>query len=293
MSVLGRRKPAQWEEDIHFIYSDLPKDVPSKQAKKAYVEEASRWPAYGCAFFDAKQYHFKKYPTEVLLGISLKGILVLRQENKEVLAEFRLGDIYRWGFKPGTNFYFEIKSAEPGSGPVYDFDTEVGNRISDLLTAYAMALLREMGIRSKQEEARVLGQSATLVQAQWRRVQALKQVEKRREGPRMEAAAAHTMQRLFRGFAVRNSMSKQVAAILVQSVWRGYKERCQFDEMITQMERELEEAGMGEEEAHEEAEKFRLEASAMMMQRHFRGYQVRRDLIHMEEELAASRIQVS
>ena len=116
MSCLQARSPAQWEEQIYQVYRELPRDVASVDGKRAYITEAERWPAYGCAFYEAKQYHFKKFPTDVLLGINLRGILVLRRENKEVLAEFRLADIYRWGFKPGTQFYFEIKSADPGNG---------------------------------------------------------------------------------------------------------------------------------------------------------------------------------
>jgi hypothetical protein len=52
-----------------------------------------------------------------------------------------------------VNFYFEVKldTAGPGgmgfeANPVYTFDTAEGKAISDLLTDYAMALLREMGL---------------------------------------------------------------------------------------------------------------------------------------------------
>ena len=84
MSCLQARSPAQWEEQIYQVYRELPRDVASVDGKRAYITEAERWPAYGCAFYEAKQYHFKKFPTDVLLGINLRGILVLRRENKEV-----------------------------------------------------------------------------------------------------------------------------------------------------------------------------------------------------------------
>ena len=84
MSCLHARSPAQWEEQIYQVYRELPRDVASVDGKRAYITEAERWPAYGCAFYEAKQYHFKKFPTDVLLGINLRGILVLRRENKEV-----------------------------------------------------------------------------------------------------------------------------------------------------------------------------------------------------------------
>ena len=122
----------------------------------------------------------------------------------------------------------------------------------------------QMGIRTKQEEQRMEGYAAVVVQSQWRRVQAAKQMNTKKEGPRKKEVAVHTMQKLFRGFAVRrentcvkrtprlhipaiailpffnlflvyfsssffqvrNSMSKEVAAILVQSVYRGYVNEC-------------------------------------------------------------------
>ena len=151
---------------------------------------------------------------------------------------------------------------------------DLGNRVSDLLTAYAMALLREMGIRTKQEEQRMEGYAAVVVQSQWRRVQAVKDMAaKNKDKPKDKTVAVHVVQRLFRGFQVRNSMSKEVAAILLQSVWRGYKERCRFDEMITAMEEELMDAGLTEEDAKEEAAQT---MAALHMQRNFRGFQVRR-----------------
>ena len=71
-------------------------------------------------------------------------------ETRKQLECFRLSEIYRWGFKPGMNFYFEAKGTVPGEkGPVYEFTTERGNRISELLTDYAHALLEELGISRK------------------------------------------------------------------------------------------------------------------------------------------------
>jgi hypothetical protein len=52
-----------------------------------------------------------------------------------------------------VNFYFEIKSESegmiPGMGegnPVFTFDSTEGKHMSDMLTDYALALLREMGL---------------------------------------------------------------------------------------------------------------------------------------------------
>lgn len=109
-----------------------------------------------------QQKDFNKLPKQILLAVSSKGIQIMKVGRKSPYLQFKLSEIYRWGFKPDTNFYFEVKKgvdsrppwrARPrrmtlvppdapapvgGSGPVYEFDTSEGNRISDLLTDYAM-----------------------------------------------------------------------------------------------------------------------------------------------------------
>lgn len=80
---------------------------------------------------------------------------------------FHIEDIYRWGFKPNQMFYFEINeendlgehlqlicglvclsililglNSSPGTGTL-EFDTVEGKVLSDLLTDYAMAFLKE------------------------------------------------------------------------------------------------------------------------------------------------------
>jgi hypothetical protein len=55
----------------------------------------------------------------------------------------------RWAYKPGVNFYFEIKAEDsPDEHPIHTFETIEGKHMSDMLTDYAMALLREMGLNA-------------------------------------------------------------------------------------------------------------------------------------------------
>ena len=45
-------------------------------------------------------------------------------ELQETLARYPLSEIYRWAYKPGVNFYFEIKAEGEGEeNPVYTFTT--------------------------------------------------------------------------------------------------------------------------------------------------------------------------
>jgi len=102
--------------------------------RSQYMSHVQKWDFYGNSFFTAEQAQFKKLPKTVVLGIGCNGVRILKPDTKEMLMRFDLKDIYRWGFKPAENFYFEIKKTGSGSGPVYEFSTMVGNAISDLLT---------------------------------------------------------------------------------------------------------------------------------------------------------------
>ena len=51
----------------------------------------------------------KVCPSEVLLGINARGIWIFDIDTMKTLKKFKLGEIYRWGYKPAINFYFEIK----------------------------------------------------------------------------------------------------------------------------------------------------------------------------------------
>lgn len=145
----------QWEELIFHKHAFST----TKEPKDAYCGMLAKRDYYGCVLFAVKQKYDRAFPRRLYLGISRRGIVLLRipktqtEGDMETLARFPLADIYRWAYKPGVNFYFEIKAESeglmPGMGegnPVYTFDTPEGKHMSDMLTDYALALLREMGL---------------------------------------------------------------------------------------------------------------------------------------------------
>jgi len=125
-------------------------------AMKEYVEYLRYRDYFGAVLFGVKQ-KFQKdvslLPKRIFLGISRKGILLLRiptSYTTRTMTTFKcypLGDIFRWAFKPEEHFYFEVKAEDGGDKPdECKFKTPEGEVMSDLLTDYAMALLREMGL---------------------------------------------------------------------------------------------------------------------------------------------------
>ena len=72
----------------------------------------------------------KKLQRRLILGVNRKGILLLLPADgvstnaMKVIAEHSLNDIYRWAYKPGVNFYFEVKPEdEDDDNPLYMFST--------------------------------------------------------------------------------------------------------------------------------------------------------------------------
>jgi len=140
----------QWEQ---MIFHKLAFSI-TASPRETYMDTLKRRDYYGSTFFVVRQP--KQQPKTLYLAVSRKGILLLKinkkydEDDLETLYSFKLAEVYRWAYKPGVNFYFEVKlEGATGLGennPVYTFDTPEGKAISDLLTDYAMALLREMGL---------------------------------------------------------------------------------------------------------------------------------------------------
>uniref|UniRef100_A0A7S1CBC4 WW domain-containing protein n=1 Tax=Bicosoecida sp. CB-2014 TaxID=1486930 RepID=A0A7S1CBC4_9STRA len=149
------RTPKEWEEKLFVAHSELSTTTPMAD----YVAFVSGREYYGSTLFGVRQKFDRKMPKTLLLGVNAKGVLLLKpgkppqKDDVEaatemvVLASHPLSDIYRWAYKPGVNFYFEMKPEDDSEeNPVYTFSTVEGQHIADMLTDYAMALLREMGL---------------------------------------------------------------------------------------------------------------------------------------------------
>jgi FERM central domain/WW domain len=138
-----------WEEAIFHKHAYSLTTNP----REAYLQVLNKRDYFGAVLFAVKQRYNPVWPRKIFMGISRRGILLLRipltfvdDNGMETLASYPLADIYRWAYKPGVNFYFEIKRADLEINPVYSYETPEGKHMSDLLTDYAMALLREMGL---------------------------------------------------------------------------------------------------------------------------------------------------
>jgi hypothetical protein len=223
--------------DRDFLFVDGNRKLPPI---RKYMELIYRMkPIFGCTFFRVTQRCSRALPDTLYLGVYHEGIHLM-DKSKKPLRVFYIEDIFRWGFKPNTMFYFEVNADnELGTGSL-EFDTEKGKTISDLMTDYAMAFLKER--EAEEERLSTLppltaAMSSLKVSGAGGSREPLSRGVNAHlyEGKSKEYRAAARIQALFRGFSLRNEWVREDAAILIQSIYRGYRARIFLSEMIEQM----------------------------------------------------------
>jgi len=90
--------------------------------RESYLDFLKKRDYYGSTFFVVRQRFDRNLPKTLFLAVSRRGILLLRLPKAtadggelENIASFKLADVYRWAYKPGINFYFEVKLDAGGS----------------------------------------------------------------------------------------------------------------------------------------------------------------------------------
>jgi hypothetical protein len=137
-----------WEQKIFYKHAFSTTTTP----REGYLDLLKKRDYYGAVFFAVKQRFSRNIPKRIYMTISRKGIMLFKVPVKvtdsdfEKIGSYNLADIYRWAYKPNVNFYFEVKDEGAATNPIFTFDTQEGKHMSDMLTDYAMALLREMGL---------------------------------------------------------------------------------------------------------------------------------------------------
>jgi hypothetical protein len=233
---LEAKSSAEWEEAILTQHKLLP-DKRRRQPKLSYVELATAQALCGVSYYFASQsFHTAPPPgggaagaaaaappRHLLLGVHAGGIALYECGSKKRVDQLSLSELYRWGFKRGETFYWELKPAfsrpysatipaSPGKGPLFQVATREGREASELLTAYAMQVLEDI------KAARAAAAAA----------------------PGRDVLAATKLAALWRGHRTRAELRKRAAAVMVQALIRGYRARKDFERMLDALEHELE-----------------------------------------------------
>ena len=89
------------EEKILKIYAKL-KGYSSMEAKLNYLDYVKSWKIYGSAYYFVEPQNSRDFPSDVVLAINSKGVLVVDPETKDFLAEYPYSEVVTWGHSAQT-----------------------------------------------------------------------------------------------------------------------------------------------------------------------------------------------
>jgi hypothetical protein len=216
----------EWEEAILLAHRMLP---PKRQRhpELGYVETLAAHDWFGVEYYYASQsFHVDASvpgpPRRLLVGVGCAGITLSEVSSKKRVDHLSLAELYRWGFKRGETFYWELKPAfsrpygstvppSVSKGALFQVATREGRDASDQLTKYAMQVLHEI-----------------------RAARAARASE-----PAPETRSATRIAAVWRGHRARKQLRQRAAVVMIQALARGYKARKVFEKMLDELEAQL------------------------------------------------------
>lgn len=275
---LRKRKLDEWEdallEAVSVIHHSSAEAVTSADSKaiRKYMEIVMKLAGgnmFGLSFFSASQDQFRTMPPQIVLGISRTGLSIL-DGQKQLIQEYGLMEMVRWGYKQNELFYVEVL---PVGESVFtlQFGTNEGLDIANLLTSYAIEYMaesnraRERFDQSMQQMRAATKSSSTLASvfnspppppaAETSTSSASGDLasapagDRKSTGPKTnvkslmadkalkakKVEAATKLQAVYRGYALRSGWAKEGAVILIQAVVRGFIQRCRLAKLIEEL----------------------------------------------------------
>ncbi|KAH9261246.1 hypothetical protein BASA81_000950 [Batrachochytrium salamandrivorans] len=125
------------EQSIIKIYSKL-KGYTTQEAKLNYLDYVKSWKIYGSAYFFVEPQNSRDFPSDVVLAINAKGILVVDPETKDFLAEYPYSEVVTWGHSAQT--FVVVVGNLIRQTKIY-FRSDQGVEMNSLVHAYVNKLL--------------------------------------------------------------------------------------------------------------------------------------------------------
>ncbi|KAJ1454068.1 MyTH4 domain-containing protein [Pelagophyceae sp. CCMP2097] len=94
--VLAEDEDAKFEERLLKLYRKLA-GYSQAEARLSYLDYIKSWKIYGSSYFVAEPRQNRDFPSEVILAISAKGILVVDPLTREVIQEYPYSQVVTWG----------------------------------------------------------------------------------------------------------------------------------------------------------------------------------------------------
>ena len=230
--LLKTKSTGEWTQQIFSIYNNFKKDENDPHAmddaKGLYLSMVenlgSTRDEFLCTIFKCRQNFDKSIDRNCLVAINADDIRILDGRTYEKKEDYDLNEIYQWGFDEDTlNFY--IRMSDESQQLI--FETQQGVAMSTLLTDIAIARLKDNENSEDEEsdeemEEKDYSSSADDDDDNDHEDDDLKKIVK--------------LQAQWRSSLHRHVMNKEYAVVMLQSAFRGYKARVQFDKYIEMVE---------------------------------------------------------
>ncbi|XP_044074657.1 unconventional myosin-VIIb-like [Siniperca chuatsi] len=131
--------PEEWKKHIISSYNKQ-SGITVQEAKIAFLKAISRWPTFGCTFFEVKQTCESSYPYIVLIAISKQGVSLIDPKTKELLVMHPFSRITEYHSKGG---YFQMTIGTLVRGNNFVCETSQANTMEDLLRSYVSMYERQ------------------------------------------------------------------------------------------------------------------------------------------------------
>lgn len=111
-------------------------------AKVWYLSCVMQYPLYGCTMFKANYKSYWQHGSVILLGVNARGILLIRPDDKTVLAKFSYNEIESLLLDPGENFLTLTIAKMDGddSQAVHVLETQFKFEVGALVASYFPSL---------------------------------------------------------------------------------------------------------------------------------------------------------
>ncbi|KAF7652775.1 hypothetical protein LDENG_00092420 [Lucifuga dentata] len=131
--------PDEWKKQIISSYNRQ-SGITVKEAKVAFLRYISRWPTFGCAFFEVKQTYEPSYPSTVWLSISKQGVNLINPKTKELLVMHPFSRITN---SHSGSAFFQMTISNPVRRNTITCETVKGHMMEDLIKSYISMYERE------------------------------------------------------------------------------------------------------------------------------------------------------
>jgi myosin-7 len=120
------------ESQIMTLYGKLT-GYSQLEARLSYLDYVKSWKIYGSSYYFAEPQNNREFPSEVVLAINNKGILVVDPETKDFLAEYPYQNVVTWGHS--ANSFVVVTGNMSRQVKVY-FKTDQGKEMNQMVRQY-------------------------------------------------------------------------------------------------------------------------------------------------------------